>query len=69
MILIFASPSGSLAQTSSSEAQVIEPRKIGFKFKHPKIYKAARKARTVCVFIGPIINVAANVVTAAGVLR
>ena len=44
------------------------PPKLSFKQKHPKVYKAMRKARTVCVFVSPIVNVTANVLTACGVL-
>lgn len=44
------------------------PPKLSFKQKHPKVYRVLRKTRTVCVFVAPIVNVTANVLTAAGVL-
>lgn len=65
-----AIPPGSQAQTQSDEIElrpvIVEPRKIGWKYRHPKLYKLARKSRTVCIFIGPVLNVTANVLTALG---
>ena len=47
---------------------VEEPKKPTFKGKQPKIYKGLRKARAVCVFVGPIVNVGANLTTAVMVI-
>jgi len=42
--------------------------KVTFKQKHPKIYAVARKTRTCCVFMGPIVAVGANVAVAIAVI-
>lgn len=38
------------------------PVKLRFSERHPKIYKAGRKIRTVAVFVGPIVGVTVNLV-------
>lgn len=54
---------------ASDDVVIFEPPpKLSFKQKHPKVYRVLRKTRTVCVFVAPIVNVTANVLTAAGVL-
>jgi len=39
-----------------------------WKDKHPKIYKACKRVRTICVFCSPIVGIGANVVTAIAVV-
>lgn len=45
--------------------KVITTGKQRFSDKHPRLYKIARKTRTVCVFISPSVNVAANLIITA----
>lgn len=42
--------------------------KASFKERHPKLYKGFRRVRAFCIFVGPVVNVGANVATALGVL-
>lgn len=42
------------------EAPVIK-KKVPFKQRHPKIYKAGRKVRTVAIFVSPIVQVTGSV--------
>lgn len=69
LLLCFLIPAGSQAQTPINAVTVeLKPeKKLTWKDRHPKAYRRIRKVRAVCVFVGPIINVGANVFTAVGV--
>lgn len=57
-----------IADNAALRPEVVEPRKIAFRYRHPKIYKIYRKTRTVCIGVAPIVNVGANIVTAVAVV-
>lgn len=65
IIIVLSLSVPGLAETQDSGLKpAIKP---AFKERHPKVYKVFRKTRHVCILIAPIVNVAANCATAAGV--